>query len=214
MSTVAFASPRMAVLDNSKGNFQNRLECSSEHFANSFKTMTGVAAGTGVGAFIGHSVYKSGLKELAKTDYLKAFKDAKGFAKFGAGVKHLYSTAQDKLVNLLKNPEVQKKIGKSDTWINKTTKHTLCKFSSKFKTRGAKTGFVIAVGAAAISLVCGVISHFFKKGQIDQKYTDKARQEKETIEAKKLRFNNDFELNKIANEYDAFMEAVVNARKY
>ena len=199
------ANTRMAMFDKTKGNFQNRAECSAAHLRNDVKTLTGIAAGTGAGAFIGHTIYKAGLKSASQVNnYLEKFQVAKGFNKVSEGAKLAYTTVQDKAVNVLKKNDIQQYIKKSDAWINKTTKGSLTKFSKKFKTKGAKTGFAIAVGAAILSVVCGAVSHLYKKGQIDQKYTDKANFEKSM---------NDYKMQQY-DEYDAFMQEVVNARKY
>lgn len=201
MSTVAFANPRMTLLDKTKGNFQNRLECSAEHLKNDVKTATGVAIGAGTGAFVGHTIYKAGLKDT--------------FApQVNSGIKKVYANVQDKFVPLIQQKPVEQFVKKSDAWINKVTKNTMPKFSPKFKTKGAKTGFAIAAGAAVLSVICGLISHFYNKGQIDQKYTDKANQKKALHKAEQLKLNEMNDIIKQNNEYDAFMQAVVNARKY
>jgi len=232
MSTVAFANPKMALIDRTKGHVKNRLECTKEHLNNHFKTTTGIALGTGAFAFAGHSIYKSGLKTLTNPDYLKMMEEAKGWDKVAAGAKYLYTQVQNKVVTALKNPKIQEYITKSDKWINDVTKGSLNKINKGFRTKGAKTGLAVAVIGTTLAVIAGLANHFYKKGQIDQKYTDKAKQEKASMAAQNLTNagkkyqtlaeklatvqKSDFEVvnQKKSDEYEAFMKAVVNARKY
>ena len=232
MSTVAFANPKMALIDRTKGSVKNRLACTREHLNNHLKTTTGVALGTGAFAFAGHSIYKSGLKNLTNPDYLKMMEEAKGWDKVAAGAKYLYTQAQGKVVNLLKNPKIQEYVSKSDKWINDVTKGSLNKINKGFRAKGAKTGLAVAVVGTTIAVLAGLANHFYKKGQIDQKYTDKAKQEKASMAAQKLansakeyqtlaekiatmkKADIEFLNNNKVDEYEAFMHSVVNARKY
>ncbi|MBR6163783.1 hypothetical protein IKQ26_07845 [bacterium] len=178
MSTVAFANPKTALYDRTKGNFQNRVQCSAEHMNNHSKTAIGTAAGVGAAAFLGDCLIKSGMKDLAKPDYLNLFKTSKGFDKVTNGAKFVYSKAQDSVINLLQKPAVSKKLGKSDKFINKYTKLAKTKLGKLTKTKGGKTGLAVALIGGALVVLGNIANHFYKAGQIDQKYTDKAKMAK------------------------------------
>ncbi len=173
MSTVAMVGPRTSLFD--KTSTKNRLAASGEHLSNHLKSATGIALGTGAGAFLGHSLYKSGLKTITHPDYLKMMDETTGFKKVAAGAKYLYTTAQDKVVTLLKNEGVQEMLGKSDAFIDKLTKGGLNKLNRAFRTKGAKTGLAVAVVTGLIALVRGVAKHGYRKAKIEDKYSDKTK---------------------------------------
>ena len=190
------------ILDTRKGSFSNRLQCTNEHLVNNQKAALGIATGTGLSAFLGHSLLQAGKKVITRPDYAEMFKNSKGAEKIAAGAKLVYAKAQDKVVNLLKNPQIQEWVGKSDAWLNKVTKGSINKFGKVFKTKGAKTGLAVAVIGSAIALLSGLTKASYKGGKIDQKYTDKAKMEKDMLAAQRIK-NEEMQPSK---ELEAFLQ--------
>ena len=190
------------LLDNKKGNLQNRLQCTGEHLLNNQKASIGIAAGVGASAFLGHSLLQAGKKAVTRPNYAEMFKNSKGADKLVAGAKLVYTKAQDKVVNLLRNKKVQEWVGKSDKLINDVTKGKINKLGKVFKTKGAKTGLAIAVIGSTIAVLSGLMKATYNSGKIDQKYTDKAKMEKDMLAAQRIK-NEEMQPSK---ELEAFLQ--------
>ncbi len=190
------------LLDHKKGSLKNRFQCMGEHMVNNQKATIGIATGVGASAFLGHSLLQAGKKAVTSPNYAEMFKNAKGADKLAAGAKLVYAKAQDKVVNLLKNPQIQEWVGKSDAWLDKITKGGLNKLNKVFKTKGAKTGLLVAALGTTIALIGGLMRAAYKGGKIDQKYTDKAKMEKDMLAAQQIK-NAEMEQSK---EIEALLE--------
>lgn len=190
------------LFDNQKGSFQNRLQCTNEHLVNNQKATLRIATGVGASAFLGHSLLQAGKKAITRPDYAEMFKNSKGADKLVAGAKLVYTKAQDKVVNLLKNPQIQEWVGKSDAWINKVTKGSINKFGKVFKTKGAKTGLLVAAAGTTLAVLGGLMKAAYNSGKIDQKYTDKAKMEKDMLAAQRIK-NEEMQPSK---ELEAFLQ--------
>jgi len=169
---------------------------------NNQKASIGIAAGVGASAFLGHSLLQAGKKAVTRPNYAEMFKNSKGADKLVAGAKLVYTKAQDKVVNLLRNKKVQEFVGKSDAWLDKITKGSINKFGKVFKTKGAKTGLAVAAAGTAIALIGGLMKAAYKGGKIDQKYTDKAKMEKDMLAAQRIK-NEEMQQSK---ELEAFLQ--------
>lgn len=190
------------LLDAKKGSLKNKFQCMGEHMVNNQKATVGIAAGVGASAFLGHSLLQAGKKVITRPDYAKMFDTSKGFGKLAAGAMNYYTKAQNKFVNLLKNQKVQNLVGKTDAWLDKITKGGLDKFNNVFKTKGAKTGLLVAAAGTTIALLGGLMKAAYNGGKIDQKYTDKAKMEKDMLAAQRIK-NAEMEQSK---EIEAFLE--------
>ena len=177
-----------------KGDLSNRLNCTGAHIKNNAQTLvqdTVVIGGTALGAGV---VAKSGKLN-------KVYNNIKGFLNKPIPQKIIAPFKQT--VNSIKNSKCYTMVVdklKGNKFINKMTKeisntkgkvkkglHEAGKmyrpFINKFPSlkkltlvRKGALGTVIGLGALALGYVTN--KHFYKAGQIDQKYTDKAAIEK------------------------------------
>ena len=177
-----------------KGDLSNRLNCAGAHIKNNAQTLvqdTVVIGGTALGAGV-----------IAKSGKLnKVYNNIKGFLnkpfpqKIIAPFKQTVNSIKNnkyytKLVDKLKSTKVISKITNGISKAKPKVKMLLDKqgkmlspIMDKFPklsklslARKGALGTVIAYGALALGYVTN--KHFYKAGQIDQKYTDKAAIEK------------------------------------
>lgn len=161
------------LVSKEKGDFSNRANCAGAQLANNAKTLAqdvvvigGVAAGA------------------------KAAKKGGKFAKVMAGITDKFANLCDKLYGYSTRETVERFVKTKNNKIVKAMTedsfHHTPKFVQKLKGLSGKAKALlplIALGGLAISYITS--KHLYKKGQIDQKYTDKAKVEqrqKETLD--------------------------------
>lgn len=152
MTNMYFASPAYTMFDSTKGSMTNRYQCAKEHFKNNLNYgLKGAALGAATGG-VAYAAYKNpgAVTKLATKVGKLLSKKAKFKLPDGAIGKIIDPKIYDKLMQ----PKYLKK-GKAALVL----------------------GGVALVGTALLHLV----SKFnYKKGQIDQKYTDAAKIESQT----------------------------------
>lgn len=159
MSNIVFASPAGAFIAPSKGDMKNRANCSVAHMKNNLSAIGATALTVGTGAGL---VYGTKIAPQFNNKITKAVVD----------ITTNYSKNFDKLIERTIN-----NIPTKGTLANYVKVDTAALISKLLPTWGK-------VAAAVAPLVLGTLAFivtpnfFYKKGQIDQKYTDIAAQQK------------------------------------
>ncbi|MBQ9245717.1 hypothetical protein IJ182_05565 [bacterium] len=196
MTNVYLANSTCAMFDKSKGSIKNRKECTKAHLKNELASSAKVLAGMTATSALGIGLVKQSQKGIAEVvvDTLKteleydnlnelkqSFSNATGLKKVSEGLK--YGLKRGKLAicdganKLYYSNAVQAGLKKTDSVFDYLTGSTLSKHP-KLNATGTKTGFAIATLGTILVAGLSLAKYYHKKGQIDQKYTDKAQAEK------------------------------------
>lgn len=179
--TVFLGSPVLTtvapLVSPDKGSLGNRINCAGSQFLNA------AATGLGVGATVGAADYAVKHKEqIGKVaSKIKGFVNKFENSTIGKKVTGYIKSFAEKiknsgLIQKLNNSKVMniaKQAGNAVKHFIKTAATKISKLCTKLP-KGGKIGLAIALGAV-------VLNGIYKSGQIDQKYTDRAKMEKNLV---------------------------------
>ena len=182
---VSLGTTISSLTSKDKGDFSNRVECAGAQIKNNLKTLAadtvvigGVVAGTQAARKSGTFAkimskpidwIAQGLSKLKSSKYVR---DEKAFAKATKGMKKetIEALKLKNMTTIIKNGKAIK-VGKM---VDTPTVFTrAANFLKNMKTSHKAIAVVGAIGSAILARIAQ--KHFYQAGQIDQKYTDKAK---------------------------------------